>query len=184
MARYHKAEPILQAATEWKSRCLLGERSIFTDRPLWTAENFRALDRYFVRNLDEGEGRFFPKLKAQLAPAPASAKQLAAELFWVMYLVVSKSAQTGASKRLQIRQVWEWSGEPLPEESPFLGDLLDEGVAHPGTAYQTHRWRELLFFITMMGDWSYPDSVDRVSSAVKAVCFFSFLLRESEASAA
>ncbi|HSW29777.1 MAG TPA: AAA family ATPase [Longimicrobiales bacterium] len=153
MARYHAAEPILRAAQAWKERCLLRGGSVFGERPLWTAENFRALDRYFVQNLSESEGRFFPRLKVQLAPAPAAAKQLAAELFWVMYLVVSSSAQSGASKLLQIRQVWEWSGEPLPEGSPYLGEIMDMGVAHPGTAYQTHRWRELLFFITMMQDW-------------------------------
>ena len=32
--------------------------------------------------------------------------------------------------------------------------------------------------------WGYPDSVDRVSSAVRSVCFFSFSPGESEASAA
>ena len=57
------------------------------------------------------------------------------------------------TKRFQIKKVWEWSGEPLPQDHPALGDLLAAGVSRPGTAYDTHRWRELVFFVTTMCDW-------------------------------
>ena len=153
MARLAEAAPILEAAEQWKNDCLLGGGSVFSDKSLWTRPNFEALNRFYVNNLDEGEGDFFGKLKKQLEPAPAGAKQLAAELFWVMYLIVHESGARSETKRFQIKKVWEWSGEPLPQDHPALGDLLAAGVSRPGTAYNTHRWRELVFFVTTMCDW-------------------------------
>ena len=153
MARNTEASEILEAAERWKNNCLLGGGSVLSDKRLWTRDNFAALDRYYVNNLDEGEGDFFGRLKKQLEPAPPAAKQLAAELFWVMYLMVVESAVRAETKRFQIKKVWEWSGEPLPEDLPALGDLLAAGVSSPGIAYSMHRWRELVFFVTAMCHW-------------------------------
>ena len=145
--------PVLVAAARWRDRCLRDDGSVFTDRSLWTAENVRHLIRHFAENLDEGEGGFFDKLERQLAPAPGSAKQLAAEMFWVMYLILIPRSMHPGTKRRQIRMVWEWSGEPLPDAPKQLEEALDEGVIHPGTAYNTHRWREFLYFIRAMESW-------------------------------
>jgi 5-methylcytosine-specific restriction protein B len=141
---------ITNAAAQWKERCLIRDGSILTDRPLWTPENIAQLDRYFVQNLDYGEGGFWDKLKAQLAPATPQAKQLAAEMFWVLYLIVSRESMHGETKRLQIRRIWEWSGEPLPEGSLLMGSVLEHGVANPGTSYNTLRWKEFKFFIELV----------------------------------
>lgn len=153
MARWHNAPEVLTAAERWKKSCLLRDGSVLSNRALWSLENLDQLDRYFVQNLDMGEGDFLQKLETQLKPATAGAKQLAAEMLWFMFIFVSSSAMGGASKRNTIRRVWEWSGEPLPADSDLLVTVLDSGVGHPGTAYQTHRWRELVFFITAMRAW-------------------------------
>ena len=58
------------------------------------------------------------------------------------------------TKRRQIRQVWEWSGEPLPDAPFELGEALQDGVGNPGTAFNTHRWREFRFFILAMRAWT------------------------------
>ena len=144
--------PVLRAAARWRDRCLLNEGSVFTEKSLWTSENVGYLVRYYVENLDYGEGTFFEKLENQLAPAPGSAKQLAAEMFWVMYLFTT-GMQPG-TKRRQIRQVWEWSNEPLPDAVFEFGEALQEGVGNPGTAFNTHRWREFLFFVLAMEAWT------------------------------
>lgn len=159
MARFTEAAKILAAAENWKVECLLGEGSVFSDRKLWTLENFKHLDRWYVNNLDEGEGDFFGKLTKQLEPAPPEAKQLAAELFWVVYLMVVEGSMHAETKRFQIRKIWGWSGTALSEDHPALSDeLLGAGVANPGTAYNTHRWRELVFFVTAMCDWTALES--------------------------
>lgn len=126
---------------------------MFTEKSLWTSENVGHLVSCFAENLDSGEGSFFDKLERQLAPAPSSAKQLAAEMLWVMYLFpVSGSMQPG-TKRQQIRRVWEWSHETLPNAPREPHDALEDGVGNPGTAFPTLRWKELLFFIRMMEAW-------------------------------
>jgi 5-methylcytosine-specific restriction protein B len=141
---------VQQAAARWRDRCLLSDGSILSERHLWTPENVAQLDRHFVQNLDEGEGGFWDKLKDQLAPATPASKQLAAEMFWVLYLIVYHESMRGETKRLQIRRVWDWSGEPLPENADMLGSVLDHGIANPGTSYNTHRWREFKFLIELM----------------------------------
>ncbi|MDB4401541.1 AAA family ATPase [bacterium] len=148
-----RASLIAEAVREWRDRCLLGGGSLFTDRSLWTEEGFDALDRYFVQNLDYGEGTFFTKLKGQLDPAGPEVKQLAAEMFWVMYVIVSLSQMGAETKRSQIRQVWAWSSEELDVDHPLLGGSLDWGLASTGTAYNTHRWREFVFFVLLMKSW-------------------------------
>lgn len=145
-------QPLHAAAVRWRDRCLLADGSALTDESVWTGGNVAQLVRYFVENLDYGKGDFFSKLKGQLAPADPGAKKLAAEMLWVIYLVVHESAMQAVTKRLQIEQVWTWSGEPAPE-SEMLGEVLAAGVANPGTAYHTHRWRELVFIIRLMERW-------------------------------
>ena len=145
--------PVLRAAARWRDRCLRNDGSVFTDKSLWTSENVAFLVRHYADNPDEGEGNFFEKLDTQLAPAPGSAKQLAAEMLWVMYLYPVPGSMQPGTKRQQIRQVWEWSGEPLPDAPSELEEPLNNGVGHPGTAFQTLRWREFLFFVRLMEAW-------------------------------
>ena len=98
MSRPSPDHPVLRAAARWRDRCLRNDGSVLTANSLWTSENVGYLVTHFAENLDEGEGSFFEKLERQLAPAPASAKQLAAEMFWVMYLVlIPRSMQPGTN---------------------------------------------------------------------------------------
>jgi len=98
-------------------------------------------------------GSFLSKLEDQLAAASPGAKQLAAELLWLLYLIVADTMMSGGTKRVQIRTVWEWSGETLPDESDLLGETLNVGVGNPGPAYNTHRWREYAFAIELIRAW-------------------------------
>ena len=65
------------------------------------------------------------------------------------------------TKRRQIRRVWEWSGQPLPDAPGELEDALNDGVVHPGPAYSAHRWRELLFFVSAMRAWKWLSMPER-----------------------
>lgn len=146
-------EVVLQAAARWKERCLIQGTSVFTDEEIWTVANFRELDLHFVQNPDDGSRDFFQKLKDQLEPTPPGARKLAAEVLWAMYLVVDSKAMSAETKRVQVRNVWAWSGEELTASHPELGEPMEKGVATPGTAYNTHRWREFSFVVTAMLDW-------------------------------
>ena len=176
MPRPSPDHPVLRAAARWRDRCLRNDGSVFTDKSLWTAENVGYLVQYFAENLDEGEGGFFDKLERQLAPAPGSAKQLAAEMFWVMYLVLIPGAMHPGTKRRQIRMVWEWSGERLPEAPFELEEALNAGLIHPGTAYNTHRWREFLFLVRAMEAWKDLAGPEREIRLAKPWRFAEWLL--------
>jgi len=96
----------------------------------------------------EGYGYFFNKLETQLAPTTPETKQLAAEMLWVMFLCPGNI--TAATKRNGIQKIWEWSGEDLNTETEWLTNEVLRGVGSAGTAYNTSRWRELMYFIRIM----------------------------------
>lgn len=148
MGRLERAAPILHAAAEWRERCLRDGRSLFTDERLWTREYFEQLRIHFVENPDDGADPFYEKLRRQLDPAPLAAKRLWAEMTWAYYLVVGPGSVKPKTKSDQIMMVWEWSGTALPVDHPMLSREMLTGIANPGIAYGTLRWREFRFFVS------------------------------------
>lgn len=191
---HHDEAPIHQAARAWTEACLLQEGSALAPgKQLCTPAHLDELHRHFVQNLDEGEGNFLEKLQAQLRPSSPEAKQLMAELLWLMLLFPTNIG--AASKRSTVRQVWSWSGVELPADHPLLSDETLEGLGSAGTAYLAHRWRELVFLINalralrksdrtqidaLLGDgwrfvtWLYgqPDGTNRQLSHILPHLFF------------
>jgi 5-methylcytosine-specific restriction protein B len=148
MSRFHPdwdIAPILEAAKYWRDVALLSDGSVFGDSELWTNEHLDELQEYFVENLDYGEGNFMSKLEGQLQPTSSKAKQLMAELSWFMLLGPSNIGPD--SKRDTIHEIWGWSGQAIPQDSRFLSDQVLRGIGSGGTAYNTQRWREVVFFI-------------------------------------
>ena len=151
MSRYcgdADAEPILSAAQHWKTRCLLGDGSAFSESNLWVPVLIDELDRFFVQRPDEGKGNFQEKLKEQLAPTSPEAKMLAAEMMWVMYLC--PSSLTAGHKKQTVQTVWSWSGYPIPlSATPWLTDSVLGGVGSAGPGFNQNQWRELAFCIAL-----------------------------------
>jgi 5-methylcytosine-specific restriction enzyme B len=48
--------------------------------------------------------------------------------------------------------VWLSSGEHLGEEHPFLKGEVLSGIGSGGPGFNNHRWRELVFLISLVGD--------------------------------
>lgn len=182
MALYKPAEKIYEAAQEWKIDCLVNEGSVFSNQSLWNRKGFEELMTHYVNNLDEGEGTFFTKLKRQLEPTPKHVVKLASELFWVLYLYPSHKAMTAATKTSQIKMIWNWSGESVPSETERQLRLLEGGVGHPGTAYNTHRWRELMWFVIAMHEWFGKAIDERQNLLAKPWDFAKWLEKTPESS--
>ena len=163
MSRTARAAAVLDAAERWKQRCLVEGRSLFGEERLWTNEHFGELQTYFVEQPDESQNRsFLEKLRDQLAPAPAEAKRLWAEMTWVYYLIVN--SVNGVTKLDRIRTVWEWSETTLAEDHWALGsEVLDKGIVNPGRGYSGHQWREYRFVVGMMLDWCGRSADERES---------------------
>ena len=154
MPRFEEHEQILAAAEHWKHRCLLGERSVFTDQSLWTREHFEELHALFVGNPDESDVSFQEKLERQLAPGSPDAKCLWTEMTWVYRLIQRPQAMKPANKRTQMGEIWNWSGRHFPENHELLNDrVLGAGIVKTGTAYNTLAWMEFRFFIVAMRRW-------------------------------
>jgi len=142
---HHNVAPVLDAAAQWIQRCLIDERSLFTDRPLWTAGLLEEVRAAFVDHPDESDAKFSDKLEGQMQAASADAKCLMAELLWALILFQSNIG--AGKKRESIAQVWGWSGTALDTTHPLLSDAALEGIGNPGTAYNTGRWREIGYLI-------------------------------------
>ena len=151
--------PILDAAEHWRRQALELNGSVFSSSPIWTQEHIESLITHFVENLDLGEGNFSEKLERQLATAEPEAKQLAAEMMWVMLLCPSNTL--APRKRKQIEEIWNWSGMRLSPDSRLLTDAVLDGVGSAGTAYNTNRWRELVYMIRFARAWKALNLEDR-----------------------
>jgi len=66
-------------------------------------------------------------------------------LHWVLLLFPHNI--NPSTKRSLIIELWSMGGEPLAPDHALLSDEVLSGTAHAGTAYNTHRWRELAFLI-------------------------------------
>jgi 5-methylcytosine-specific restriction protein B len=142
-------EPKLEAAEHWKKECLLRDGSVFSGESLWRLDHLESLDRYYVNNPDDTERTFLDKLREQLAPTPPAVKELVAEMLWVMLLCPSN---IGVGKKLEdVKQVWSWSGQALPEDSRWLSAKVLKGVGSTGQSYNYNRWRELVFRSAYVG---------------------------------
>ncbi|WP_232450422.1 MrcB family domain-containing protein [Burkholderia ubonensis] len=138
----------MEAAIHWRDAALLGNRSVLTSQELWTTSALELLDEHFVKNPDLGDGKFLEKLEHQLAPVESSAKQLVAEMMWLLYLC--PSSLTAAHKRKTVQTIWAWSGEPSPTDSRWLDEDVLAGVGSAGPGFNQNQWRELVFVINFL----------------------------------
>lgn len=163
MARFNphhiNAPQTLAAAAAWKDACLIKDGSIFSDQSIWTADVVRELIEHFVNNPDSSKNSFESKLRGQLAKTSAKAKQLMAEVLWLMHLFPSNMGPE--AKRRLVGNVWGWSGQPLPQNHPSLSDAVLGGIGSAGPAYISHRWREVRFFINMLAILKQGDEAAR-----------------------
>lgn len=150
---------ILSAAEHWKNRCLLENSSVFTQAEIWTRENIECLQRDFVDNIDEGEGKFLEKLKTQLASSPPEAKRLCAEMMWIMLLCPSNIKPP--SKRKTINYILSWANSDVSGTHMLFSDQVLSGIGSAGTAYNTFRWRELVYVISFYTAWLDLPSTDK-----------------------
>jgi 5-methylcytosine-specific restriction enzyme B len=138
----------LAAAATWRDWCLVEDRSVFSDAALWTTAALSELDDQFNQHPDTSKDKFQVKLGRQLTEASPVAKQLSAEMLWVMNLFPSNIGPD--AKRTAVRSAWSWSGQELPQDHPMLHRELLSGLGSAGPGFLAHRWREFRFFINSM----------------------------------
>ncbi|KWF98083.1 McrB family protein [Burkholderia cepacia] len=151
MSRYcgdDDPKSILEAASHWRDSALLGHGSVLTIQPIWTFSALNSLHEQFTRSSDSGNGTFLEKLENQLVSVDSSAKQLVAEMMWLLYLC--PSSLTAAHKRRTIQTIWAWSNAPAPTDSRWLDDDVLAGVGSAGPGFNQNQRRELVFLINFV----------------------------------
>ena len=166
MSRFKDAEPILDAAERWKRQCLLGEKSLFAERSLWTREGFDELRRLYVERIEDGSKATssLSGFERTIKPGSPDAPCLWAEMTWVYLLIHRPGSMGAAKKRARIDEIWNWSQRDFPEDHDLLNDdVLGAGVANPGAAYNILAWKEFRFFASAMLRWFSLETVERES---------------------
>ena len=152
---------VLGASDAWRERCFTADGSLFGEESLWTLENIRDLKQRFQGNPIEGTDRtFFDKLREQLEGARGEVDRLAAEIVWLLVLFPNSKSTRPDTKREQIREVWGWSGNELPD-TPFLADGPLMGVGSPGTYYLARRDQQFGFVLEVMEAWKSLPPAER-----------------------
>lgn len=140
--------PILNAARIWIDTCLIEDRSLFSDKGLWTGPLASELKKFFVDAEDLSSETFIEKLRNQLKPASKNARLLMAEILWALSLFPSNSGP--AKKREHFEKIWELGGQKFQTDHALLSDSVLAGIGSAGTAYLTQHWREANFLILLL----------------------------------
>ncbi|WP_238082932.1 MULTISPECIES: McrB family protein [Pseudescherichia] len=176
MSRYtgkEQAEQILNAASEWRQRCLMDGLSLFSNKNLWNSQYLAEIERDVVQSQLELEGNFMSRLKEQLASVSPEAKQLAAEMLWLLFLCPSNiSART---KREQITNIWELSNEQLNTDNKMLQDNVLSGVGSAGTGFNTFRAREFAYLTNVLKALLVQPSAERAARLSDGFAFAEWL---------
>lgn len=146
MSRYtgkDQTADILLAANEWRQRCLINGGSLFSNNNLWNSQHLAEIERDVIDSQLELEGNFMHRLKEQLSSVSPEAKQLAAEMLWLLFLGASNI--TVKTKREQITTIWELSDVPLDTNNTMLENSVLWGVGSAGTGFNSFRVREFAY---------------------------------------
>lgn len=149
---------VYEASQDWVRDCLLEDGSLFTpDRAVWSRPVLADLKLRFVDRPDTSKDNFENKFQRQLAGAPPTTVQLAAELIFV-YFLASKQV-TSVAKRQLIETVLGWSKEPLSVPDRLL-PALEDGIAMAGMSFNTRRPFLLWYLLELALRWkdlSHPE---------------------------
>ncbi|MGQ1838227.1 McrB family protein [Kocuria turfanensis] len=159
------AQRMYWAASRWRDLSLIDDRSLFSGEPVNSEAASQELMEAFVDHPDERAGSFYEKLESQLATVSAEAIQLAAELVFVYYLIVSTKAAKAETKRDQVRMVLAFRDTGTSDLPDDLAAALAGGVANPGTAYNTYRWKMFGYLVR------FVQAVMHVPRAERAALF-------------
>ena len=160
MAKTDK-EGVYAAARRWVEAALRSDDSLFTPgRSIWTLDVINDFHQRFTGQPDDSNDGFMVKFQRQLAEARAETIQLAAEILYVYYLTASREAIGGDNKRTNLKQVLGWADRDIqiPED---IDRAFDDGIANPGTFFQTNRHAQLQLLEHFARNWKQLDVARR-----------------------
>ena len=128
----------------------------------------------FLSEINQDITGYLPRLEQQMAGAQPEVLRLVAELNWLLLLFITSSKPK--TKRELVRKVWSWAGDELDPSHPMLSDDVLCGIGNPGVAYNTGRWRELIFLFDIVIQFKNLPSQERVSTVADPWIFSGWLM--------
>lgn len=146
MPSYSNSDKVTALAARLRDEAIIPGRSLFTDRAIWTRENFQELKRAYVDRPDESAASFEVKLRTQLDDATDDAKVLFSELLLLNLMILG--SVTGRHKMYLIKvplEMIEGDAVSIPDD---VAEVLEEGgVIHGGQGVNQYRWQALAFLV-------------------------------------
>jgi MoxR-like ATPase len=164
MALFENRRSIYAAVDIWKHSCLLGDGSVFDAGSIWTEAHAIEVLHHLVNRHDEGKRSdeskrgFEEKPRNQLASVSVGAKQLAAEMLWVMMLFPDNIGRERKTELVQT--VWDWSGVPFQDPND-ANKAFDRGIGSGGMGYNNFRPFEMFLLIRFTAAWKALGSTER-----------------------
>lgn len=153
-------ERIYPVCERFRRDCLAADRSLFDpSRGVWTEATAKDFHHRFVE-APRGGGNFMDQYQAQLAGAPSTTVQYAAELLYLYLLIVAPAAISAVKKRELIAEVVGWSSDPLALDED-LDAALEVGLVRPGTFYMSARHRQISHQAQFFLRWKRLDAARR-----------------------
>ena len=148
------------ALDEWRYNCLLEDGSLFTDKDLWTEDNFSILEKKFFEKSINSSDDPYGLLYNQLEESPIDVVQLASEMIWLLLLIVEQRRISLEKKRSRIIELWNLSKENFPDTEK-LNEVIYGGFMNPGRPFITGQLSEYGFLIQILKNWKALNSKER-----------------------
>ncbi|WP_146187359.1 hypothetical protein [Arthrobacter sp. HMWF013] len=170
------AEGMYFAAARWRDECLIGNNSLFSGQSVDGGSAAAELVAAFVEQPDIGDGKFVPKLKSQLANVSTDAVQVAAELLYIHFLIISTESIRGDTKRDHVNAVIAFREEGTTRIPTDLVHALMGGAARPGQGFNSYRWKMFGYLIRIFEHFKTL-SIDARRSALADLSSFKDSIR-------
>lgn len=146
MPTYTNGDNVTALAARLRDEAIIPGGSLFTDRAIWTPENFRELKRAYVDRPDESASSFEVKLRTQLEDTTNDAKVLFAELLLLNLMILGS-----VTARHKIHLIEGPLGMVDGASVRIPGDIVDVleegGVLHGGQGVNQFRWQAMAYLV-------------------------------------
>lgn len=146
MPTYTNGDKVTALAARLRDEAIIPGGSLFTDRSLWTPENFQELKRAYVDRPDESAASFEMKLRTQLGDATDDAKVLFSELLLLNLMILGSVTDRHKIHLIQVPlEMIDGAAVSIPDDVTDV--LVEGGVIHGGYGVNQYRWQAMTFLV-------------------------------------
>lgn len=146
MPTYSNGDKVTALAARLRDEAIIPGQSLFTDRAIWTRENFQELKRAYVDRPDESAAAFEVKLHTQLDDVTDDAKVLFSELLLLNLMILGSVTDRHKTHLIQV-PLEMIDGEAVSIPNDVTDVLVEGGVINGGQGVNQYRWQAMAFLV-------------------------------------